>query len=88
MSGSEKLKHIKPIKSKRGTFSKGKLKLSPIINEIINRIEPPINVFNAVINMIFLLLLRNLLKIVSILQKKDADITRILPIKFWLKDRF
>jgi len=73
------------MKSKRGTLSEGKVKLNPMINETINRIDPPINVFKAVINIIFLLKLKNLLKIVSMLQKKDAEITRILPNKVWLK---
>ena len=72
------------MKSKSGTLTTGSVKFNPKINDIKNKIEPPIPDFKAVTNIIFCLRLKNLLRLVSRLQKNDAETTKMLPNKLWL----
>jgi hypothetical protein len=72
----------------RGKRFSGSLKLNPKVKHIKNKIDPPIAHFRPVMKNISLLLLRNLLKLMSMLQNKHAETTKRLPVKFWLKERF
>lgn len=88
MRTMEKLMQTKAMKSKRGTMSQGSLRLKPREYDTINRMKPPIPHFRPVKKNISRLLLKNLVKVVSMLQKKQDATTRRLPTKFWSKERF
>ena len=78
-STKEKLRHITPINSKSGIRFNGNRKFKPILREMTRRTEPPMAHSRAVIYIISLLLLKNLLKLASKLQKNAATTTSMFP---------
>src|SRR5512135_3054191 len=60
------------------------LKLNPNIKDKTSSAEPPIKHFKAVMVIMSFFMLRNLLRLLSIPQKKQAPTTSRFPKRFWV----
>ena len=77
-----------PTKRMYGIVINGIVKPIPSKNDIPSKAKPPMKHFRPVTIMMSLFRLRNLLRLLSIPQKKQAPITKRLPTMFSARDRF
>lgn len=77
-----------PTNSMYGTVVSGMLKLNPKRKDMPSKVKPPRKHFSPVTVMMSLFRLRNLLRLLSMPQKKLAPIMRRLPITFWVNVSF
>ena len=71
-----------PTNRMYGISTNGMLKLNPRRKDMLSKAKPPMKHFSPVTSLMSLFRLRNLLKLLSIPQKKHAPIMRRLPITF------